>query len=219
MIEIYVDNRERNEIILKILKKKCKVIEKRLDIADFLLSNDVAVERKTISDFLQSIIDRRLFDQVNRIKTAYKKPIVMIEGDMSKIYELRKIHPNSVRGAMATIFLDLKVPIIYTSNSFQTAEMLVFIARKEQEPNKNGISIRSNPKFRSMNQMQEYIIAGLPGINEKLAKRMLKYFGSPEKIFTADESELMKVDGLGRKKIAKLRNILSKKYEPSILED
>ena len=54
---VYVDNREASTKVFAILKKKCKLKQKQLDVADYLLSKKVCCERKTSEDFLQSIVD------------------------------------------------------------------------------------------------------------------------------------------------------------------
>ena len=60
--------------------------------------------------------------------------------------------------------------------------------------------------------MQEFLVAGLPHINAKLSKRLLKKFKTPRKIFTAKEEKLMKIDGLGKKKARKISDLLNRKY-------
>jgi len=70
-MEIVADYREKR-IILELNKKKLKVTEKSLISADFIIqskTNDnkevlVGIERKTLSDFLNSIIDKRIISQL-----------------------------------------------------------------------------------------------------------------------------------------------------------
>src|SRR3989338_985460 len=90
-IVIYVDNRELSSRVVAILEKRCVVREKQLDVADYLLSEHVAVERKTSADFLQSMTDGRLFEQLARLSNAYDSPLLIIEGS-SLFEEERNIH-------------------------------------------------------------------------------------------------------------------------------
>ena len=215
-IVIYVDNREADSKVVAILKKKCKLKQKRLDIADYLLSKRVGCERKTSEDFLQSIVDGRLFKQLKGLKT-YPKPLLIIEGDVME--SDRDIHPNAIRGALASIACELCVPIIWTSCQYETAEILLAIAKREQLGVKNSIGIRTKKKTVTMNQVQEFLIAGFPKVSTITAKRLLKHFRTPSAIFNASEEELMKVDGIGKQTAKRIRKILTKKYEKSILED
>jgi Fanconi anemia group M protein len=92
------------------------------------------------------------------------------------------------------------------------------IAKREQSEMRKSVSIRIKKKFKSMNQMQEFLIAGLPKISTATARKLLKHFGTPEKVFNATETELMKVPGIGKKLAKKIRDVLTENYEKSILE-
>ncbi len=125
---IYADNRERNKII-DILRKEIDVIEKQLPVGDYLIDENICIERKTCSDFLQSLIDGRLFSQLKDLKDNFVNPIIIIEGETLFMKE-RKIHPNAIRGALASIAIDYGMPIIWTYNQLETAEMIISIANR-----------------------------------------------------------------------------------------
>lgn len=216
-IIIYADSREANRIS-KILKDKCRIEEKQLDVADYVLSEDVGVERKTTDDFVNSIIDGRLFAQVKEMKNNFQKPLLIIEGE--EIFENnRKINPNAVIGALASITLDYSVPVLWTKNQKETAALLLVIAKREQEEKKKSINIRFMKNKKSTNQQQEFLVAGLPKINTITAKKLLKHFETPERIFSAGEDELQEVDGIGKELARKIRDLLSSRYEKSVLEE
>ncbi len=217
-VKIYADNREINSRIVAILKKRCNVEEKQLAVGDYLLSKRVAVERKTTNDFISSMTDGRLFKQLQELKENFRLPLLIIEGN-SLFDNDRKVHPNAIRGALASISLDYGVPIIKTENNLETAEMLLAIAKREQLDRKKNVSVRGRKSKISTNDMQEYLLAGLPKINRAKARALLKHFGSPERVFTATQEELMQVAGIGEKLAKKIRLLLAKKYEKSILED
>ncbi len=216
-IVIYADNREISSNVANILRKRCIVREKQLAAGDYLLSKSVAAERKTTSDFLQSMTDGRLFEQLSRIKESFESVLLIIEGET--LFDERNIHPNAIRGALASITVDMAVPIIWTATPLETAEMLFAIAKREQGEKKKSVGIRGKRKFRSMNQQQEFLICGLPEIGAISAKNLLKHFGTPEKVFSASEQDLQQVEGIGKAMAKKIRRILARRYEKSILED
>ncbi len=216
-IVIYADNREINSNVANILRKRCIVHEKQLAAGDYLLSKSVAAERKTTSDFLQSMIDGRLFEQLTRIKESFETVLLIIEGET--LFDERRIHPNAIRGALASIAVDMAIPIIWTATPLETAEMLFAVAKREQGEKKKGIGLRGKKKFRSMNQQQEFLLSGLPEIGALSARNLLKHFGTPEKVFAASEQELQQTEGIGKAMAKKIRKILARKYEKSILED
>ena len=215
-VTIYADHRDNTRII-EILKKMCIVEEKQLEVADYLLSENVAAERKTTDDFLSSLTDGRLFKQINELKENFPSPVMIIEGDT--LFGIRKIHPNAIRGALASIAIDYALPVIWTASQLETAQMLFAIAKREQLDIKNSVSIRGKKKSRSMNESQMILLAGLPMVSTAKAKALLKHFGSPEKVFSASEAELQEADGIGKELAKKIREVLSSEYEKSLLED
>lgn len=217
-IVIYADNRELKSRVASILKKHCDLREKQLEVADYLLSDRVACERKTDKDFIMSIIDRRLFQQLTNMKQCFESSFLLLEGE--RLFESGiNIHPNAIRGALASIITDYSIPIIFTKNSLESAQMLYAVAKREQLQEKRSIAIRGKRQAKSMNQQQEFLVCGLPGISTAKAKNLLKHFGTPEKIFSAREEELQKVEGIGKGMAKKIKEALAKKYEKSILED
>ncbi|MBI2173529.1 MAG: hypothetical protein HYT73_04990 [Candidatus Aenigmarchaeota archaeon] len=216
-IVIYADTREMDTKVAAILSRRCELREKQLDVADYLLSDGVACERKTCDDFLQSIVDGRLFSQMSVMKDSFESPFVMIEGDT--LFGKREMHDNAIRGALASVAVDYRMPILWTENQLETAEMLLAVARREQTDNGRSVSIRGKRRMRSMNEQQEFLLAGLPLINSKKAKALLKHFGTPQGVFTAEEGDLRKAEGIGEELSRKIRKILTSRYEKSILED
>ena len=84
---VIVDERERGSRVPEELKKFDVFVKfDTLIVGDYLISSDVVVERKTASDFINSIIDGRLFDQAGRLKDSYERPIIIVEGEFSRAY-------------------------------------------------------------------------------------------------------------------------------------
>jgi ERCC4-type nuclease len=208
-VVIFADSLERE--IIDILKEyDCDVVEKRLDVADFIPFEDIGVERKSAEDFVQSIIDGRLFEQIKNMKESFQRPLLLIEGNN---FYSRNINPNAIKGALASVALDHAVPIIWTSNKRDTAEFLYVIAKREQLGKKKIFGIRGEKKPLAESDFQEYIVSSLPGIGVMTARELLKQFKSVERVFTADEKKLKKTKGIGKKRARDLRNILSRRYD------
>ncbi|MCJ7450501.1 MAG: DEAD/DEAH box helicase [Candidatus Nanohaloarchaeota archaeon QJJ-9] len=207
---IYVDDRE-NRIAKELSKKEVKVRKKRLNIADFIVSDRAAVERKTTKDFSDSIVDQRLFTQVQELKEEFEKPIIIIEGE--SLYGHRDIHPNAIRGALSSIVLDYQIPIVWTKDEEETVENLIALAKREQEEQDRGISIRGEQRPTTEKELQKYVVSGLPNISDKLAERLLEKFGSVKEVFNSSETELKKVEGIGEGKAERIREIIDKEYQ------
>jgi len=211
-VTIIVDSREVGSPIIKELSKfDVKIDLETLKIGDFILSDRVAIEKKTTEDFTSSIIDGRLFTQAINLKSMYQRPIVLVEGET--LYSAREVRPEAVMGALVSILIDYDVPIVWMKTPPEAALFLFSIARREQLKEKREPRIRAETKPRKLSESQEFIVAGLPHVDRVLAKRLLKTFGSIERVFTASEEELQKVEGIGKKISGKIRKILSSKYE------
>lgn len=213
MVKIVVDYREKGKEVIKKLKELgCEVEIKALKVADFILSENVAVELKTESDFLDSIIDKRLLNQAIFLKNNYQKPLLIVQG-CEEIYSMRNIHENAIRGIITSLMLDFKVPILFTKNANETAATLNLIAKREQNENKNGFTIRGERKPIEDKMLQEYIITSLPGVGQKIARNMLKEFKSVINIMNTDVKELQKIEKVGKVKAQKIKDILNKEYK------
>ena len=208
-VEIIADDRE-NRIAKEFSRKEIGVVKKRLEVADFVLSEDVAVERKTSQDFVDSIVDNRLFDQLQDLN-SYEDPVILIEG--GNIYSKRNVSEKAIRGALSSVILDYNIPIIWSQGVDDTVEILIQMAEKEQEDQEKEVAVRGNSTGKTMEQRKEFIVAGLPGVNTKIARRLLKKFKNVRSIFKASEEELQEIEGLGPKKAKSITSMLDESYE------
>ncbi|MCJ7455157.1 DEAD/DEAH box helicase [Candidatus Bathyarchaeota archaeon] len=208
---IIVDSRELGSATTRELSKyDIAITPETLSIGDFIISDRTAVERKTVEDFVASIIDGRLFEQVSNLKSAYEMPILLIEGE--GFQTSRNIAPEAVMGAVASVIVDFGVPVVWTRSPSESALLLLSIARREQSKGERRPRIRMERKPESLAHEQEFVIAGLPLIDTVLARRLLRAFGTIEKVFLASEQELQNVEGIGRKISDRIRKLLTAPY-------
>ncbi len=209
-ISIIVDTRESSSSILKELSKLDAYIEtEKLEVGDYILSDRVAIERKTPKDFVDSIIDSRLFKEIKSLKNRYRRVYLVIEGDF--VYNLMGMRKEAIQGALISILLDFYVPIIFTKNSRETAHWLYKMAKREQDEERRPL-IRPEKSPKNLRKTQEYILAGFPDIDNVRARELLQYFGSLENIFNAPVEELIKVKGIGSTIAQKMKEILKTRY-------
>ncbi|MBU1198436.1 MAG: DEAD/DEAH box helicase [Nanoarchaeota archaeon] len=210
-LSIFADYREKGSGIIKNLADKgVKIDLIKMDVGDYLLSERVVVEHKTIRDFVDSIIDGRLLSQLSNLK-KYEKPFIIIEGE-DDIYSQRKIHPNAIRGVLATIIISYGIPVLQTKNFRETAELFLLIAKREAYPSKKEFTLHT-AKPLADKDIQEYIIGAFPGVGATIAKPLLRKFKSIKKIVNAKEEDLKKVELIGDKKAKRIKEIVDKKYE------
>jgi len=215
-LRIVVDERERKSGIPDLLRAVGINIEmKTLPVGDYIVAPETVVERKSIKDLISSVFDGRLFDQCNRLKENFQFPIILMEGNMDEINEITE-NPLIFYGAVSSIALDFKIPVIATPSADHTAKLLVSMCSRKEIP--KGPFLKKIKKSNDIQKQQLVVLSSLPGVGEKLAIRMLEKFGSPLKVFNASSTDLAKVQGLGNaraKKIKKMLEVKSKHLKKS----
>jgi DNA excision repair protein ERCC-4 len=106
-------------------------VHKRLPVGDYTLlgmEEEVAVERKTVPDLVNSIIqDRKDFIGKCERLSGFKKKCLVIEGSLSSIktpYEDSQAHPNAVLGSLLAAQERWDIPV-YFLDDFLLAEEFV----------------------------------------------------------------------------------------------
>jgi ERCC4-type nuclease len=201
---IIVDIHEKNSLVISELinSKEVKLDIKSLEIADYLIK-DIAIERKTITDFISSMINKRLFEQLKNLN-KYEKKLLIIEGLKNKETEKISINPNAIKGMILSILTDYNIPIIFTANEKETADYLIILS-KQKEKGKTVSNLHSRiPK--TTTEQKKYILEAFPNIGPKTAQKLLDKFKSLSLIFNASEEELNEILKI---KTKEFKNILN----------
>ncbi|NUN11179.1 hypothetical protein HUU53_00860 [Candidatus Micrarchaeota archaeon] len=207
--EITLDDRElKSKTARKLFELNASLRPQRLIIGDYILSDRVCVERKTSEDLESSIIDGRLFSQAKEMSAAYQAPIIAVIGS-----EYYRVQEKAVRGAMISLIIDYKIPILFFDSEEDLAEFLYATAFKEQFQEKREIKLQFSKKTELLSEQQQLIVESIPMIGPKNAKALLKHFGSVEKIFTASEKELQDCEGIGPLRAKEIKKVFTAAYE------
>lgn len=189
---IIADMHEKNSLVLSELKsnKDIDLEIKSIKIGDYLIGATI-IERKTTSDFIGSMINKRLTEQLRQM-SSYKKRLLIIEGKTKELFKNdTNMNPNAVRGFILSIISNYETPIIFTKNHKETSKYLVLIAKQQLKP-KTEMSLHSRiPK--TIKEQKQYILEAFPNIGPKKAKKLLEKFKNLEKTFNASEEELRDV--------------------------
>lgn len=207
-LRIVVDERERKSGIPDLLRAIGINLEvKTLPIGDYIVAPETVVERKSISDLVSSIFDGRLFDQCNRLKEHFAHPVILMEGNVDELEQIVE-NPFVFYGAVSSIALDFKIPIVPTPSAAHTAKLLVSMCSRKDIT--RGPFLKKIKKSDDVQLQQLSVLCSLPGIGEKLAIRMLQRFGSPSRTFNASFADLAKVEGLGEARARKIKHMLER---------
>jgi Fanconi anemia group M protein len=208
---IYADSREGNSRVLRELTKLGVEIEiKTMAVGDYQISEEVGLERKTASDFVSSIADKRLYKQAKELVEEFKKPVIILEGD--NLYS-GFMNPNAIRGALAAIAVDFGIPIIPTRSPDDTAAMIRRIAIREQAEERPPVQVRTERKPLTLLEQQLFIVESLPNVGPVNARKLLEEFGSVKEIINASEDDLQKVEGIGKKIAKSMKKVVEGKLK------
>ena len=213
-VEVVVDQRELDSAIARDLSTREGMATRleTLAVGDYVVSDRVAVERKTVSDFLDTLTggDRSLFEQVGDLSRHYARPVVLIEGD--GLYEERNVHPDAIRGALASLTVDFGVSVLRTEDEGDTADLLAVLAGREQTTRDRAVSVHGEKSSKTLAEQQEYVVGAIADIGPVTARSLLEHFGSVETVMTAREEDLLAVDGVGEVTADRIRDVVGSEY-------
>jgi len=182
----------------------------QLGLADYVLSPRLAVERKSAADLAASILDKRLFAQVEQLRSAYERVVYLIEG--ADLYGSSHLHPNAIRGALSYLAVLNNVAILRSDGPEDSALLLATMARHEQQGLGYEVSNHLKRLSRAPDLQMRYLVEDLPGIGPKRARALLERFGSLREVFAATEEQLRLVPGIGARMARELHEFLSRPF-------
>jgi ERCC4-type nuclease len=204
--ELLVDSAERHAALVE-LARQCDdftVHIEHLAVGDYWIDRGIVVERKTYADFALSLADGRLFLQAAKLSRCPHRPVVLLEGP--RPLQMPQIHPLALKGAMASLAVMWRLPVLLARDPEDSLTILRFLANQLRS-SQSGLK-RYDRKPKRLASRKLYVLQGLPGVGPALAHRLLLEFGSVERVMTADEEELMRVRGVGRQKAVRIRNLV-----------
>ena len=215
-VEIVADQRELDSTIARDLSTR-DGIETRLEtlaVGDYVLSDRVVVERKTVADFLDTLTggDRSMFEQVGDATRNYARPVVIIEGE--DLYGARNVHRKSIDGALASLAVDFGASVMRTDGEDGTAELLETIATREQDDGGREVSVHGEKQAKTVAEQQEYVVSAIAEVGPVTARSLLEHFGSVEAVMAATHDDLLAVEGIGEVTAERIRDVVGSTYEP-----
>ena len=212
---VIVDSREANtaaKIVKGLIEHGVNVKTETLEKGDYILSDECAVERKTVQDFVYTLTRRYLFEQIFRLKEAYPKSLLLIEGYMPMIYKFSKIQPVAVWGAMFNLAKN-GVPMVNTSSYKETVDFLCVAAKQEQIVEKRSPTVHAFKKNDTLSDAQLYFIASLPNVGREKATAILQSYQTPLNAVINVDDWSKTVNGLGPVITNKVKEVLSTPYK------
>ncbi len=209
-IHIRIDTQEQRSGIPDLLAAMPQVhIEVTpLHMGDYDVGGDPrrVFERKTGSDFLISLAQGRLFEQLTALLASDFAPILLLEGDPHRVSH-SQMRPESIRGALTYITGILHVPILPSSGPSDSAHLL-YAAAKQCQIGYATPGPAVGRRGASLSEQQMQIVLALPGIGNVTARALCARFRSLHDLLNADAATLAMVSGVSSARATALEHLL-----------
>jgi len=151
-----------------LLNKKIETTLENLKAGDYLINNQILVERKTKEDFILSLITNRLFPQCEKLKRNSNYHLLIIEGNPYKTNH--KINREAIQGALLSVSVAWQIPVLFSKDKNDTANLLIKMGKQmliDKIP-----KLRKGYKPKKPKNQQLYFLQGLPAVGPSLAYRL-----------------------------------------------
>ena len=212
---IIVDSREASsaaKIVTALVERGVHIKTETLEKGDYILSDQCAVERKTVHDFVYTLTRRYLFEQLFKLKDAYPKALILLEGYLPIIYKFSHIQPAAIWGAMFNLAKN-GIAIVNTASYKETADFLYVAARQEQIAEKRTPVVHAFKKCDTLADSQLYFVASLPNIGREKAEAILKSYQTPLNAMINVDDWQKTVHGLGPVITNKVKEVLTAPFK------
>jgi ERCC4-type nuclease len=212
---VIVDSREAStaaKIVKGLIERGANVKTVALEKGDYILSDQCAVERKTVNDFVYTLTRRYLFEQLFRLKDVYPKSLILLEGYLPIIYKYSNIQPASVWGAMFNLAKN-GIAIVNTASQKETVDFLYVAARQEQVVEKRAPIVHAFKRTDTTADAQVFFVASLPNVGREKATAILKSYQTPLNALINVDDWAKTVHGLGPVISNKVKDVLNTPYK------
>ena len=225
MVKLSIDNREsksRIQSATQFFQDKYSIETGSYPVGDFIFDNKVCFEYKTANDIISSIIDKRVFRQVERMK-QYPFSYVIVVGNVAQTInernesywnrknQIRQFTVRNYLGALARLQIESKV--IHVDNNQQAWTIMDFIVKKllNNNPNIRGVD---RPKATLSDPIATFLSciyindSQRLGIKTAVMIREYLHLESLKDLLDVTYDDLIKVNGVGVKTAKKIMEVL-----------
>lgn len=209
---LIIDSREKSKLFEAVIAKakamNISYEQKWIEIGDYVF-DDVCFEAKSATDFLGSVMSKRMWTQIDNMDRHYKTNIVIIHGDMQEaITNVIKNSPskmpmaarilmlnNKFLGAIGRITLDTDVKPFWVTSEKEAA--LIITAVCKMKPITRDTIEPTVFKRITTDDLRLDVLSGIKGVSIKKAKELIKIYGSIMEIGECSAYELQAIEGIG----------------------
>ena len=225
-MKLIIDSRENSELS-KLIETKANKLgilneKKWLEVGDYVIGT-VCFEAKSAVDFMQSVINKRIWTQVDNMDKWYHKNFVVIYGSIEDALsnmkyitkldsnvspqQLRNTYKLRFKGAIGRLRLDYDIGIIWRDNMTDVVDEILTIAK--MAPIERKMINPSIPTRIATDDVRVDMLTIVKGVSEKKAKDLLKEHGCIMEIGDSTIKELLVVKGIGDTVANRINSVLT----------
>ncbi|XP_075686246.1 DNA repair endonuclease XPF [Rhinoderma darwinii] len=206
---IIVDMREfRSELPSLIHRRGIDIEPVTLEVGDYILTPDICVERKSVSDLIGSLNNGRLYTQSVSMCRYYKRPILLIEFDPNKPFSLtsrssihQEISVNDLTSKITLLTLHFpRLRILWCPSPYATAELFEELKQNRPQPDAaTAMAITADsetiPESEKYNPGPQDFLLKMPGVNAKNCRAIMNHVKNIAELTTLSLERLSEILG------------------------
>ena len=207
MDKLIIDSREKSDLCAYVESEASRLnipSEKQwIEIGDYVY-RDVCFEAKSTIDFLMSVINKRLWNQIDNMDRHFEHSIVIIHGSLHQLVAYPKFVNinipeqtllNKFYGAISKITLDTDTRVFWTESPKKAARLMTTICK--MRPFNRDVIRPSLLKRITTDDLRIDMLCTIKGVSESKAKKIIERYGSVMEIGEATSGELTLIEGIG----------------------
>ncbi|XP_039089538.1 DNA repair endonuclease XPF isoform X1 [Hyaena hyaena] len=206
---IVVDMREfRSELPSLIHRRGIDIEPVTLEVGDYILTPEMCVERKSISDLIGSLNNGRLYGQCISMSRYYKRPVLLIEFDPSKSFSLtsrgafhQEISSSDISSKLTLLTLHFpRLRILWCPSPHATAELFEELKQNKPQPDAaTAMAVTADsetlPESEKYNPGPQDFLLKMPGVNAKNCRALMHHVKNIAELASLSQDELAGVLG------------------------
>ena len=205
--KLIIDSRESSNLYEYVESEAHRLVimtEKQwLDVGDYAF-DDVCFEAKSTIDFLQSVINKRLWNQVDNMDRHYEHTFVIIHGSLHEAMNYPKyinmkipqhVLKNKFYGAIGKLSLDTDTKVFWVESPKKAAKIITTICK--MRPIRREVIKPGLLKSITTEDLRLDMLCTIKGVSENKAKLLINEYGSIMEIAEAPPEELTEIKGIG----------------------
>lgn len=198
----------RSELPSLIHRRGIDIEPVTLEVGDYILTPDICVERKSISDLIGSLNNGRLYMQCIAMSRYYKRPILLIEFDPSKSFSLipqaslhQEISSTDITSKLTLLTLHFpRLRLLWCPSPYATAELFEELKQNRLQPDAaTAMAITADseilPESNKYNPGPQDFLLKMPGINVKNCHVFMNHVKSIAELVTLSQDKLTELLG------------------------